>query len=224
MSSPELSGFEFSVADASALSEQVRRNLFELFDASYRRANHAFLERSLRTLRWVATAEHQGAPAGFALADVRVMDLPRLGPQVVYLAGICCIAPQHRRQGLFGKLEFYAMKAADVPDTPRRLLCGRMAHPAAMRTIGRLPTSVPKRGQRPTTWQREIGTVVAKAYGVHDFDPETFVCIGAGEPIGYPRIEMEVEPHEWEVFARVDRDRGDALLGIAWAPDAPKGW
>jgi hypothetical protein len=194
VTSPDLAGFEFSVSEASALSAQLRRNLFDLFDASYRRANHAFLERSLRTLRWVATVEHQGAPAGFALADARVMDLPRLGPQVVHLAGICCIAPQHRRRGLFGKLEFHAMAAVGVPEAPRRLLCGRMAHPAAMRTIGRLPTSVPKRGVRPSAWHRQVG------------------------------IEMEVEPHEWEVFAPVDRDRGDALLGIAWAPDAPEGW
>jgi hypothetical protein len=224
VSSPELPGFEFRLTEASALSEQARRDLFDLFDASYSRANHAFLDKSLRSLRWVAMVEHEGAPAGFALAEARVLDLPRLGPQVVYLAGICCIAAQHRRRGLFGRLELLAMTAAEVPDVLRRLLCGRMAHPAAMRTIARLPTSVPKRGQRPTTWQREVGTAVAEAYGVHDFDPETFVCIGTGEPIGYPRIEMEVEPHEWDLFARVDRDRGDALLGIAWAPDAPKGW
>jgi hypothetical protein len=224
VSSLELSGFEFSVGDASALSERVRRSLFDLFDASYRRANHTFLERSLRALRWVATVEHEGAPAGFALADVRVMALPRLGPQVVHLAGICCIAPQHRRRGLLAKLELRAMTAAGVPEAPRRLVCGRMAHPAAMRTIDRLPTSVPKRSVLPSAWQREVGAVVAEAYGVHDFDPETFVCIGAGEPIGYPRIEMDVEPHEWEIFAPVDRDRGDALLAIAWAPDAPKGW
>ena len=83
---------------------------------------------------------------------------------------------------------------------------------------------VPTPGVRPTARQQEVGQAIAQAYGVHAFDPETFVCIGAGEPIGYPRIEVKVEPHEWEVFRPVDRDRGDALLAMMWTPDAPPGW
>jgi hypothetical protein len=43
-------------------------------------------------------------------------------------------------------------------------------------------------------------------------------------PIGYPMLEFDVEPHEWELFEAVDRGRGDALLAIAWAPDAPPDW
>ena len=60
--------------------------------------------------------------------------------------------------------------------------------------------------------------------GVHGFAPETFVCLGDGTPIGYPMMEFDVEPHEWELFEAVDRDRGDALLAIAWTPDAPLDW
>jgi hypothetical protein len=71
---------------------------------------------------------------------------------------------------------------------------------------------------------RHSGSAIAEAYGVRDFDPETFVCIGGGTPTGYPRIEFDVEPHEWEVFKPVDRDRGDALLAIAWVPDYPPDW
>jgi GNAT superfamily N-acetyltransferase len=224
VSSRDLARFEFRVGETSSLSAQARRVLFDLFEANYSRANPAFLERSLRTLRYVARAELDGAPAGFALGETRVMELPRLGTQVVSLAGICCVAPEHRRRGLFGELMRLAIAEAEVPEKPRRLVCGRMAHPAPMRTIGRLPTAVPKPGHRLSAWQREVGAVIAKAYGVHDFDPETFVCIGSGEPIGYPRIEFDVEPHEWEIFAPVDRDRGDALLSIAWSPDAPPGW
>jgi hypothetical protein len=37
-------------------------------------------------------------------------------------------------------------------------------------------------------------------------------------------MELDVEPREWELFEAVDRDRGDALLAIAWAPDAPGDW
>ena len=106
----------------------------------------------------------------------------------------------------------------------RRLFCSRTAHPAAIRNLTRMATTVPSPGVRPTPWQQEVGRVIADAYGVFEFDPDSFVCIGAGRPIGYPRIEFEVAPWEWDAFRSVDRDRGDALLAIAWLPDAPPGW
>jgi hypothetical protein len=143
---------------------------------------------------------------------------------VVSLAGIGCVAPEFRRRGVLGELERRAVTANPVPQRPRRLICGRMAHPAALRIIGRLPTAVPRAGVRPTAWQQAVGKAVAEAYGAHGFDPETFVCLGDGTPIGYPMLEFDVEPHEWELFEAVDRGRGDALLAIAWAPDAPPGW
>jgi hypothetical protein len=220
----DLSGLELTLKETAVLSEAERRALLGLFESSYRRANPAFLEKSLQTLRWAALAHREGRPVGFALAETRVMDLPRLPDQVVSLAGICCIRKEHRRRGLFGELERRAFHAEEVPESPRRLFCGRMAHPAALRTIGRIPTVLPRSGHRTTPWQQEVGQAIAAAYGVHGFDPETFVCIGSGEPIGYPDVDQDVEPHEWELFEPVDRDRGDALLAIAWAPDVPPGW
>jgi hypothetical protein len=220
----DLSGLDLTLKETEALSTAERRALLGLFQSSYRQANPAFLEKSLQKLRWAALAHQGGRPVGFALAETRVMDLPRLPAQVVSLAGICCVRKEHRRRGLFGELERLAFTAQEVPEAPRRLFCGRMAHPAALRTIARIPTVLPRAGHRPTPWQREVGQTVAAAYGVHGFDPETFVCIGPGEPIGYPDIDQDVDPHEWEVFDPVDRDRGDALLAIAWAPDVPPGW
>jgi len=220
----DLSGLDLTLQETDALSDAERETLLTLFQSSYRQANPAFLERSLGTLRWAALAHREGSAVGFALGETRVMDLPRLPAQVVSLAGICCVRKELRRRGLFDALERAVLFSEAMPDAPRRLICGRTAHPAALRTIARIPTVVPKAGCRPTPWQREVGRCIAEAYGVHGFDPETFVCIGPGEPIGYPNIEFEVEPHEWELFEPVDRDRGDALLAIAWAPDVPPGW
>jgi hypothetical protein len=220
----DLSGLDLTVKQTDALSAAERETLLGLFHSNYRRANPAFLEKSLQRLRWAALAHQGRTPVGFALGETRVMDLPRLPGQVVSLAGICCIRREHRRRGLFAELERLTFTAREVPRSPRRLFCGRMAHPAALRTIARVPTVLPRPGHRPTTWQQEVGQAIAEAYGVHDFDPETFVCIGPGEPIGYPDIDQDVEAREWEVFEPVDRDRGDALLAIAWAPDAPPGW
>jgi hypothetical protein len=224
MNARDFSPFQFRVVQTDKASTEDLAEAFSLFEMNYRQANRAFLEKSLGTLRYLAVAEHEGRAAGFALGEARVMDLPRLPKQPVNLAGICCIAPQFRRRGLFGALEGFVLSAAGVPGGQRRLSCGRMAHPAAMRILARHPTVVPKPGVRPTPWQQEVGQAIADAYGVTAFDAETFVCIGSGDPIGYPIIEFQVEPEEWEVFRPVDRDRGDALLGMIWTPDTPPGW
>jgi hypothetical protein len=224
MKARDFSSFDFRVVRTDEASSRDLDVAFALFEMNYRQANRAFLEKSLRVLRYLTLAEYQGAPAGFAIGDCRVMDLPRLPRQAVNLAGICCIASQFRRQGLFAALEGRAIGAAGVEDRSRRLSCGRMAHPAAMRILIWSPTAIPKAGVPLTQWQQEVGQAIAQAYGVHAFDPATFVCIGSGVPTGYPRIEVDVEPREWEIFKPVNRDRGDALLGLMWTPDAPEGW
>jgi len=224
MKAHDFSPFDFRVIEADKASGQDLETVFALFEMNYRQGNRAHVEKSLRVLRHLALAEHEGVPAGFAIGECRVMDLPRLPAQAVNLAGICCIAPQFRRRGLFSYLEVLALGAAGVEDSSRRLSVGRFAHPAAMRVMTLGAALVPMPGVRPTAWQQEVGQAIAQAYGVHAFDPETFVCIGAGEPIGYPRIEVLVEPPEWEVFKPVNRDRGDALLAMMWTPDAPPGW
>lgn len=64
---------------------------------------------------------------------------------------------------------------------------------------------------------------MADLYGV-ELDPETFVVIGKGTPIGFPRLKVEVSEEEWLPFRPVNRLRGDSLLAVAWSPDAPPGW
>ena len=216
--------FTFETTETSSLAEPALARLLALFHASYRAANDDYFRRSLSRLRFLATATCGDTLAGFALGEMRAMDLPRLTQQAVALAGICCIDPRFRRHGLFRELELRAFRAAGVTPGGRVLSCGRMAHPASFRTMNGNPTHVPQRGCPPTAWQRDIGAAIANAYGVPAFDPDTFVCRGAGVPIGYPIMEMELRPEEWEVFGPVNRDRGDSLLGLCWWPDAPAGW
>ena len=104
------------------------------------------------------------------------------------------------------------------------LAVGRMAHPASMRTMSRNPVVVPKPGVAITAWQREVGRAIADLYSVESFDDATFVVAGSGTPIGYPVMEIDVEPEEWIAFNLVNRDRGDSLLGLSWRPTAPDGW
>ncbi len=215
--------FAFDVVATADLQEDTLARIIALFRSSYQAPNDAYLRQSFARLRFIASATSDDALAGFALGEMRNMDLPRLPRQAVALAGICCVDPRFRRRGLFRDLERRVFMAAGIAPVPRMLSCGRVAHPASFRTMTWSPTHVPKPFTPPTTWQREIGAIIAQAYGVHDFDPDTFVCVGSGSPM-YPRIEMDVRADEWDVFGAVKRDRGDSLLGLCWIPDAPAGW
>jgi len=214
--------FRFEIAQTVDLDEQTRASVGALFHQSYRAANDAYLEQSFARLRFITTAWSADVFAGFAVGEVRIIDLPRLPQQAVALAGICCVDDRFRRRGLFRELEQRTFRAAGIA-SPRVLSCGRVAHPASFRTMTWHPSHVPKRGTPPTDWQREIGAAVAAAYGVNQFDPQTFVCAGGGAPM-IPIIDIDVKAEEWEVFAAIDRERGDALLGLCWMPDAPEGW
>ncbi len=220
---PDLTGITIVARPTAELTRSDRATMSALFAMAYRAANQPYLEKSLTTLRFAAIGMQGETPAGLALGDVRVMDLPGLPQQAVILAGICCIDPRFRRRGLFGAIERAAVLGAGIVPNGRVLSAGRMAHPVSFRVMNPA-TRIPRYGTALTPWQRAVGQAVADAYGVPKFDQETFVCHGTGEPIGYPIIEMDVEPEEWRIFAHVNRDRGDSLLGLTWSPDAPEGW
>jgi hypothetical protein len=222
---PGIDDIETRVIRTDALTGDDLETVHHLFDLSYRRANHAYLEKSFTKLRYIAIASSGETPVGFAAADTVETYVPRMtGPQIVSLAGICCVSSDYRRMGLFRKLEGLAGNASGISRAGKRVLvCGRMAHPASFRTISRSPAVIPKYGVPPSDWQKEVGLRVAELYGVN-LDPETMVVIGSGVPIGYPIIEQEVTEEEWLPFKAVNRDHGDSLLGITWSPDAPEGW
>ena len=198
-----------------------------LFAENYRDANLAYLEKSVTRLGFLSIARApDGTPAGFALGETRLIDLPRLPGAIVRLAGVCCVSPAFRRHRLFGALEGLAIGARSElsQQRVRQLSTGRMAHPASFRGMSANPSAVPRRGVTPTAWQQEVGIAIAEAYGSPGFDPLTFRVHGSGVPIGWPIIEIEATPEEWEPFATVDRSKGDSLLGISWGNDPPPGW
>lgn len=225
---PAPAGVDVEVVASEALSARQREGMHELFGVAYESADPDYLDRSLTRLGWVSIAVAPGDDdrlVGFSLGDIRTLELPTVGSTPTLLAGLACVDPGRRRQGLFRYLSNLSLRAAGLVSPDRLALgAGRMAHPASMRIFAVAPTLVPRPGRRPSPLQQRVGEVVAAAYGVADFDPETFVCRGAGKPIGFPRMAQEVEPHEWEVFAPVDRGRGDSLLALIWHGEAPKGW
>jgi hypothetical protein len=198
----------------------------QLFDHAYHQANHSYLEKSFLTLRYIALAMAETMLAGFAVADTVEACIPRLAdPQIVTLAGICCVHSTYRRLKLFTELELHAASASNLikPDI-RVLVCGRMAHPASFRIMNRTAAVIPKYGVPLSDWHKEVGLRLAELYGIH-IDPETLVVIGDGTPCGYPKLTYDdlTEAEKW-LFKDVNRDRGDSLLGITWLPEAPRGW
>lgn len=221
----KLGDIDICVIKTEALNNHDLGMAHQLFDISYRQANHAYLEKSFSKLRYIALAKIDETLAGFAIADTVKTHLPRMGePQIVTLAGICCVDPKYRRIGLFTKLEVSAADGSGLLKPANRvLMCARMAHPVSYRTIRKYPSAIPKYGVPLAAWHRDMGIKVSELYGVN-LDPKTLLVIGDGSPCGYPNIDCEVIEQEWLLFKTVDRDRGDTLLGIVWVPDAPEGW
>ncbi len=213
----DIKDIDLRVTSTEALSSDDLARVHELFNHSYHQANHSYLEKSFDRLRYISLAVFREELVGFGVADAVESKLPRLTePQIVLMGGICCVASNYRRIGLFNKLEKTALEASDMMrPAPRYLACGRMAHPASFRVISQTPAVIPKFGVPLSAWQKEIGLKVAELYGV-TINPETLVVIGDGSPCGYPKVSSEVAEEEWLPFKTVDRDRGDSLLGITW--------
>lgn len=225
MADGDLAAFEFTVLETDKVDAETFSQVKAVFGENYRDANQGYLEKNLGKLRYLSIARAtDGRMAGFALAESLVIDLPRLPASNVRLAGLCCVSPDFRRHGLFGKLEGLALGARQLPPAERFLSCGRTAHPASFRNFFKNPHAVPRPGATPTEWQQSVGIAITEAYGSPGFDPLTFVVQGSGVPIGWPIIEVEATEAEWEMFKPVDRAKGDSLLGIAWNPGPPDGW
>jgi hypothetical protein len=222
---PDIKDIDISVKRTDTLESNELEMVHQLFDLAYRKANHSYLEKSFLKLKYIALAFYNNVLAGFALAETIKTHLPRMmEPQIVSLAGICCVDSNYRRLGLFKTLEYMAFGGSGILKPQERvLMCGRMAHPVSFRTMRQFPSVIPKYGMRLSEWQKEIALRVAELYG-SNIDPETMVVIGDGSPCGYPNINCEVTEEEWLPFKAVNRDRGDTLLGIFWVPDAPEDW
>ena len=226
---PGVSHAQIRVVHAQAMRDTDWADLYEVFDASYRQADHPYLEKSVQRIGLLALAVLDGAPSGFVVSNFRRLDLPGFdAPQVVMLHGMRCVSPSARHRGLAENMsdalatEMKRGIAATGGPARRELHCGRHGH--ASRASGRSDAgAVPRPGRTPSDWQKAVGLKVAEAYG-SNLDPTTFVCVGSGTPIGYPNEAFQATETERVAFDAVNRTRGDNLLVMSWTPDPPPGW
>jgi hypothetical protein len=221
----EIEGIAIDVWGTGELSSDDRAGLHRVFDDAYIDGDHGYLDDQLARLAHVALARGEEGVVGFALSDARIVDLPRLPQQVVRTAGLACVHSAHKRKGISNRLESMAMTAGDVPAAIHTVLTGRFAHPAGTHHLRTRVDIVPRIGEPPTAWQREVAVALAGVLGVTDFDADTFVCRGPGRPVGQNVIEVDSDVAEQEaaLFAPVDRTRGDTLLAVWWTTPPP-GW
>lgn len=197
-----------------------------LFDQTYEAANFDYLHASFDVLRWTSLAFDGDTLAGFTLGDGVTGKVPRVaGEQKIALAGIGCIDADYRRQGLFQRLAMESMMASgEVSFAGSTLFCGRMAHAITYRTAKNTAAGVvPSAGLLVSDWHSEVLQYIAGLYKVK-VDPASGVVQGKGEPIGYPRLSYGASDSEKELFAHVNRDKGDSLLTVGWMPEAPPDW
>ena len=211
---------------AHDLTEDQLSQMLALFDATYADADHSYLLSSFEVMGWVALATHNSTLIGFGIADVKLVDLPRMqGLHQVVTYGIACIDENFRRMGLFARLANTAMLASGkLSANSRYLNCGRTAHPVSHKFLANIGAGgIPEPGRPLSPWHLEIVERVAALYCVKVY-PGTCVVIGKGVPIGYPRLNVVATDIERKVFENVNRDKGEALLTMSWSPDAPSGW
>ena len=208
------------------LTEDRISQILALFDATYADANHSYVLSSFEVMAWVALAMHGSTLAGFAIADVKFVDLPRMhGLHSVATYGIGCIDENFRRMGLFSRLAKAAGQASGkLPVNRRYLNCGRTAHPVSYKFLANIGAGgIPELDRPLSPWHLEMVERIAALYGVEVY-PGTCVVNGKGVPIGYPRLDVVATDIERKMFENVDRDKGEALLTMSWSPDAPSGW
>ena len=221
----EIEGVDIDVRPTSELTDGQRSGLHQVFDDAYVDGDHTYLDDQLARLPSIAiaTSVDDGSVVGFALSDARVIDLPRLPAQVLRTAGLACVLASHKRRGISSRLEAMAMTAGDAPPAVHTLLASRFAHAAGLHHVRQRAAVVPRPGLQPTAWHREVAAAVAAALGIGSFDPTTFVCQGQGRPVGKNVIDLDVPDEEADLFAPVDRSRGDTLLALWWTTPPP-GW
>lgn len=216
---------EITVLPCSALTSRLRQEVFDLFHGAYRGANDSYLEESLTVFGHIGLAKAHDRVVAFALGATRLLDIPRVGLCRVSMAGIACVHRSWRRRHLFVELATAALGGDEVEERHGlHLATGRVAHPASYRSFA-LPNAIPRPGVELTAWHKEVGTSVAAAYGSRDFDENHFVCRGDWAGPGEPALEIETATaDEHDLFAFVNRARGDSLLVVGWFPEAPTGW
>lgn len=221
-----LDKIEFCTVCTDELTDDEITQIRDFFAQNYQQANQTYLENSLKSLRKISMALDEGRLVGFSLADSVSISIPRMEKkQWVMLGGIGCIDPHYRRLGLFSHLASLTSGGREtvLSGVERVLACARIAHPASFRTLRRLPSVIPNNNLPLSDWHLEVGAVIAELYRIK-LKPKSLVVQGDGTPIGYPNIDIEVSDQEWLPFIMVNRDEGDSLLGMAWAPTPPAGW
>lgn len=225
-------GTDLEVRDLADLDGVETGRLHRLFESAYRGADHGFLDRRLASLTTVCVAWADTTPVGFcATTGIDAADLPCVGRRTFTDGGITCIDPAAQRTGLglaFGR-QLSRTWDGDWPE----ITVNHFATPVSFHALLRVRSwawpgndirQVTVALATPTHSQRLVGAAFAERGGATAYQADRWV-IRTGQPAGETTtVATGLDPLYTQLFNRVDRAKGETLLGTFWADQPPAAW
>ncbi|MDA8032939.1 MAG: hypothetical protein M0T71_02035 [Actinomycetota bacterium] len=207
---------DVATKDCTALSDAEIADMADLCATARSSYGVGFLSKHREQWVLVTHAHEDGQLRGFAYST-----LERIGGTPSLLIGVASFT-RHPSAGAALRsvmADLYRRAVLAFPDED--VLVGtRIEHPAALVAYAGLSDVVPRPGHKPTGEERAWGRRLAKRFGVDgSLDDRSFHLTGDGSPCGlldYLPDEVAEGEHV-ELFAAVERERGDSLVVFGWA-------
>jgi hypothetical protein len=225
-------GVDIGAKPVAELTPSEWVGVHKVFEASYRNADHDFVERRVRQLSTIAMGWRADEMLGFSAVGVLQADMGPIGSHSYFDGGLLCIDPSAHNLGLSNAIGSLAIRATPDMNLPEFTLF-HFATPVTLRAAfrfgrvtwpGNTINEVAAALASPTSCQKEVGSVMAKLAGAKSYDADHWV-IHSAHPAGETTaVPADLEPDYAQLFAHVDARKGDTLLGIFWWEDPPEAW
>lgn len=210
---------EVDTKDCTALSDAELAEMADLCADGPSRYEAGLLSKQAET--WVLTtlARENGRLYGFMFST-----LERIGGTPSVIIGLASVKRTSKRDTVLRAMVTDQLRRAVLAFPDEDVLVGtRFASPSGYEAFKALTDIVPRPGYLATGEERAWGRRLAKRFGIDatDYDERAFVATGDGS---YPEVcdhesqkPEKLDPGLAEVFEKVDRDRGDAVVAFGWA-------
>ncbi|MYI56007.1 MAG: hypothetical protein F4062_03090 [Acidimicrobiia bacterium] len=176
---------------------------------------------SKQTELWVLLTE---AREGSRLRGFVFSTLERIGGTPVVILGAGSVARTSRRSTVLQALVAEQLHRAVMAFPDEDVLMGvRMNDPSTCEVFKVLSNVIPRPDHGANGEERAWGRRLAKRYRIGNsaYDPRSFMATGdGGQPavLDYETLRPEqTDPALVEMFAPLQRQRGDSLVAVAWA-------
>lgn len=210
---------EVESRDCTAVSDAELEAMADLCADGQNPFTVGFLSK--QTELWVLLTE---AREGSRLRGFVFSTLERIGGTPVVILGAGSVARTSRRSTVLQALVAEQLHRAVMAFPDEDVLMGvRMNDPSTCEVFKVLSNVIPRPGHGANGEERAWGRRLAKRYRIGNsaYDPRSFVATGdGGQPavLDYETLRPErTDPALVDMFAPLQRPRGDSLVAVAWA-------